>query len=113
MYDVRKMLEQLTLGVSWLPKPTSAYLTNWQGNQGNLNIAWKLAGEPDKVDESLFTSTWYTALKLGNHEISNEPIRSYASRLSAEDFYWQVVNGNEYGVFKDYWRVFNTIILKL
>ncbi len=73
---------------NWTPHHASKYIANWPGLEGQLNLAWVLAGRPSKIDRAfLHGPDWRKAYELGNQQVENIPLREYATLFNQQDFY--------------------------
>lgn len=73
---------------NWTPKHASKYISNWPGLEGQLNLAWILAGKPERIDKAfLHGEHWKKAYLLGALLVDNIPLREYATLFSEQEFY--------------------------
>lgn len=98
---------------NWTPHHASKYITNWPGLEGQLNLAWVLAGRPRKIDAAfLHSPDWRKAYLLGSQLIENIPVREYATLFDQQEFYnftlphMYVIE--KYVPLKDWQRMFRT-----
>lgn len=88
--NVTELCRQLA-NTSWLPNPTQKYLNNSHGNEAKLNLAWVLAGRPDKIGQAFFDNSqtcaaWYMAGEVIKQRIEGIQVGEYATLLSPADF---------------------------
>lgn len=88
--NVNEMCIKLA-NTSWLPRPTLSYLTNGNGNEAKLNVAWVLAGRPKLIGQAFFDDSktmavWYMAGEVIKQHVEGAAVSEYATLLSPAEF---------------------------
>ena len=96
---VNKLLTKTRRRTSWLRMATKSYLTNWENNEGQLNLFWVMLGRPINFDaeQSLKKDIdkWHLCGDLCNEIIDDIPIRIHLTTNSMKEFYFLIKNNRE------------------
>ena len=88
--SLETMLKKLT-ATSWLPLPAGSYLTNSEGREGTLNLAWAILGKDESVVDTMFTdpkklAVWYFAMYVGTAKFKGGTVNDYLTILNYQEF---------------------------
>lgn len=88
--SLETMLKKLQ-STSWLPMPAGHYLTNAEGNEGPLNLAWAILGRSPNITDNLFSdpkklAVWFFAKHVAAAKVDSGTVRDYLTLLSDEEF---------------------------
>ena len=76
---------------SWLRMATKSYLTNWKGNEGQLNLFWLILGRPINFNakESFEKNKdlWIICGKICDLVVDDIQVREYLTTLTIKEFY--------------------------
>lgn len=95
---VAKLLRK-TRKTSWLRMATKSYLTNWENNEGQLNLFWVMLGRPVNFDarESLKNNMdkWLLCGEICSEIVDDIPIKVYLTTSSIKEFYLLIKSNQE------------------
>lgn len=95
---VAKLLRK-TRKTSWLRMATKSYLTNWENNEGQLNLFWVMLGRPVNFDAREFLKNnmdkWLLCGEICSEIVDDIPIKVYLTTSSIKEFYLLIKSNQE------------------
>ena len=84
-----KDLTDRLLKTSWLPRTANHYLTNPDGNEAALNLAWVLLGRPvsfPAINEPKVIAVWQMAQRISQVPVAEGIVADYLVLYTPDQF---------------------------